>query len=1401
MANSITPGGTSRTILGLFTTDIDTSGDITASSFAGIGTNIKKLNATNITSGLLSTICGGTGNSSYANNGITYYNNNKLVNNTNLQWIGNALMINNRDFLSDTSNYVKNTSNNLINTIYGANDVVQFENTNNSNYVLTTSNILVNYINTVKTNNVSLPARTNRLGSVKIGDGIYVNKEGTISVMPEIIYMNSPTMNNLDSSSPIPNTDYKIYKLKYNPLIGTSFDRQNQIANILPTWFQFISDNLTTTNGINSIKNKGYDSNLNTNLELYGAVAIKPIPVSNINKEYTPLNTTYLEVNGVTGTPTYCKFGAEFNLLNILRANNIYKTDWALTISFWFKVNSSNNEIRILDCNNAEFLGTNRIFNIHYVDNKLIFFINVNTPYFTITNINQKIWYHIVWSIEKVEAMFNVRAYIDGVERGFKNEGNDFLFYVSFNNFTNNSISSLNNTNYTYNFNLSDFKIYNKALSIIEINELYNANNYTQYIIDFSNEETICDIIAYGGGGGGSIGSVNLSSNYGGGAGKLIYVNDAYIPPGSKTLKVGRGGIGYKNDLNFNQISTIGNSTIFENLIADGGGTSSNYFNRNNIYFINQNIGGCGSGNYGAKTSFNITNDLYNLFGGTSNIYNFGHVGGRYGGGGIGSVGDLLNGGTGLFELSGLINSNIAVVNDDNTMRYFNFNSNINFKTYFNLLNDDNIGELNNGNIYIGCGGAGNSNIDNVIVNGTQQLGYNSINSGCGGNFGENGKNGAFFLRFLTKIDQRILPKYIQETSNYVVVSSNNIINYVSTSSNNIINYVKNITSVNGQSLWKISNNNLNYNIGNVGIGIEPTNYKLEVAVGQGSTDAIANRYFNVSGGVITSLIITSGGSGYSNPPTISFTGGGGSGGTGNVVVSNGAITSVRITSGGSGYTSPPVVSFVGGNGATGTAVLTDGVITSVIITAGGSEYSNPPTISFAGGDGSGATGNVVVSNGVITSVNITSGGSGYSSPPTVSFVGGSGATGTVVLTGGAISSLTITSGGSGYSNPPTISFTGGGGIGGAGNVVVSNGAITSVRITSGGIGYTSPPAVSFVGGNGATGTAVLTGGVITSIVITAGGNGYSNPPTVSFAGGGGSGGTGNVVVSNGVITSVNITSGGSGYTSLPTMVFVGGSGATCTAFISNLLTSTVAINDVCTKFNSSIWIAGGGSVIASSDKRIKEDIEDINDDSALNMILAIEPKTYKYIDKVIKGDCKVYGFIAQQIREVIADAVKIQTEFIPNIFSVADYDYINNILTLPLSLPFETINIRVNTMIKCIDMNNNVIVVEIVKIININTFEIKRIDYRYNKIFVYGTEVNDFHALNKEYINTLNVCAVQELHRKIVLQQNQINDLTEKINLLINYFDLSKITSLEEEINAMKSRMDTIISCIDLPI
>ena len=128
---------------------------------------------------------------------------------------------------------------------------------------------------------------------------------------------------------------------------------------------------------------------------------------------------------------------------------------------------------------------------------------------------------------------------------------------------------------------------------------------------------------------------------------------------------------------------------------------------------------------------------------------------------------------------------------------------------------------------------------------------------------------------------------------------------------------------------------------------------------------------------------------------------------------------------------------------------------------------------------------------------------------------------------------------------------------------------------------------------------------------------------------------------------------------------------------------ASTTLIDVCSRFNSSVWCTSW--IVSSSDIRIKEDGQDINDDSALNMILAIEPKTYRYINKIEKGDKKVHGFIAQQIREVLPDDVSLQPNFIPTIMLLADYD--NEIITLPTQ-PTKVIikiNDKLDVMIKII--------------------------------------------------------------------------------------------------------------------
>jgi hypothetical protein len=124
--------------------------------------------------------------------------------------------------------------------------------------------------------------------------------------------------------------------------------------------------------------------------------------------------------------------------------------------------------------------------------------------------------------------------------------------------------------------------------------------------------------------------------------------------------------------------------------------------------------------------------------------------------------------------------------------------------------------------------------------------------------------------------------------------------------------------------------------------------------------------------------------------------------------------------------------------------------------------------------------------------------------------------------------------------------------------------------------------------------------------------------------------------------------------------------------------------------------------------------------------------------------------------------------------------DYNDNIITLP-SIPTKVV-IKVNDKIKCYDKDNKFIKVEVVEVIDELTFRINIIeedqrDYNDNKIFVSGTEVDDFHTISKEYIFTLNVCATQELHRrmeaqKVVIQsqEERIKELETKLEKLINY-------------------------------
>jgi hypothetical protein len=230
------------------------------------------------------------------------------------------------------------------------------------------------------------------------------------------------------------------------------------------------------------------------------------------------------------------------------------------------------------------------------------------------------------------------------------------------------------------------------------------------------------------------------------------------------------------------------------------------------------------------------------------------------------------------------------------------------------------------------------------------------------------------------------------------------------------------------------------------------------------------------------------------------------------------------------------------------------------------------------------------------------------------------------------------------------------------------------------------------------------------------------------------------------------------------------------------------------------------GGFVASSDQRIKTDITDISDGDALNKLRLINPVEYNYIDIVQKGEKRVYGFIAQQVKDNFENAVTEVSDFIPNIYAIKPIELFDGSMNPVTYNP--SMNISENGLyIKINDISSS-----IVSDISENITKIRLIDYtnRFidctaiaknsptsvtvdastigsmfvedpsfnDQLFVYGMTVPDFCTLNKDYLFTINFAATQEIDRIIQLQKERIATLE------------AQNASLQVQIDAIKAHI-----------
>ena len=211
-----------------------------------------------------------------------------------------------------------------------------------------------------------------------------------------------------------------------------------------------------------------------------------------------------------------------------------------------------------------------------------------------------------------------------------------------------------------------------------------------------------------------------------------------------------------------------------------------------------------------------------------------------------------------------------------------------------------------------------------------------------------------------------------------------------------------------------------------------------------------------------------------------------------------------------------------------------------------------------------------------------------------------------------------------------------------------------------------------------------------------------------------------------------------------------------------------------------------GTYIVLASDKRIKENITDVPDNLSLQKLRDISCCYYEYKDKISKGDSKVFGFIAQQVREHMPMAVALIENIIPNEMRVINPQWTTLADASGYKLTIPDLQDVSSTKYKFYvtnDPSGDEVEKEIFSMENDPKSFI--FEEQWQNVFLYGKEVDDFHTLNKQALFTLNFSATQEIDRIQQQEKTKLEEQTSKLEAAE-----AKIVTLETTLADVLSRL-----------
>jgi hypothetical protein len=177
-----------------------------------------------------------------------------------------------------------------------------------------------------------------------------------------------------------------------------------------------------------------------------------------------------------------------------------------------------------------------------------------------------------------------------------------------------------------------------------------------------------------------------------------------------------------------------------------------------------------------------------------------------------------------------------------------------------------------------------------------------------------------------------------------------------------------------------------------------------------------------------------------------------------------------------------------------------------------------------------------------------------------------------------------------------------------------------------------------------------------------------------------------------------------------------------------------------------------GGSFNATSDTRVKTNIEVLNNKTSLEIIRELKPSKYDFID----ASPNQLGFIAQEVKQIplLKSSVHEGTAFIPNIYRSVLCDKGWFALDMHLSMTDKIRYKKDDTYHITTLMDSKDSMYKIKEPIT-------------GELFLYGTEVHDFHSIQKDMVFTIAVSAIQRLDEIVTQQQKIIDHLLKRIDAI----------------------------------